>query len=175
MLSRSRECWRQVTIFVCPFSLSSTVSRIRTEGARTRRDAVTASLSSSLSFECHNDTHSSHIIARTTHCFVFLLPIPRAFLSSSLQLENAWLPVIFSYHLFIYARRLPVCPGARRCREVWVRGHTPKNVGRKKKEYEIHLACDLDYSNLVSPVRFHKSRRATRQYFVLMMSKVEAR
>lgn len=128
MLSRSRECWRQVTAFVRPFSLSSTVSRIRTEGARPflRRDAVTASLSSLLSFECHNDAHSSHIIARTTHCFVFLLPIPHAFLSSWLLLENAWLPVIFSYLLFIYARRLPVmCSGARRCREVQVRGHTP--------------------------------------------------
>lgn len=35
-----------------------------------------------LSFECHNDTHSSHIIARTTHCFASLLPVPRAPLSS---------------------------------------------------------------------------------------------
>lgn len=113
MLSRLRECWRQVTAFVRPFSLSSTVSH---RSHPNRRRAVFSTTRCGdcavvvvLSFECHNDTHSSHIIARTTHCFVFLLPIPRAFLSSWLQLENAWLPVIFSYRLFIYARRLPVC------------------------------------------------------------------
>lgn len=57
--------------------------RRRSRSRRLRR--VAAAPSSSvvvLSFECHSDTHSSHIIARTTHCFAFLVPVPRASLSS---------------------------------------------------------------------------------------------
>jgi len=162
--------------YLCMFFFSSTVSHPNW-GPFPRRDAVTALLSLLLSFECHNDTHSSHIIARTTHCFVFLLSIPHAFLSSWLQLENAWLSVIFSYRLFIHASRLPVCPGVCRCCEVRVRGHTPENVGKEKIILsEIRLVCGLDYSNLVSSVWFHKRLRQTaRQYFALMMSKVKAR
>lgn len=54
---------------------------------------------------------------------------------------------------------------------------TPRRMsaGKTRVLYEIRMACGLDYSNLVSLIRFHKSRRATRQYFALMMPKVEAR
>lgn len=61
-----------------------------------------------VAFECHNDTHSSHIIARATHCFVFLRPpVVISTLCALLRHRGrAWrtpgCPAIFSDRLFIH-------------------------------------------------------------------------
>lgn len=124
MLSRSRECWRQVTAFVCPFSLSSMVSRIQTEGARPfpRRDAVTASLS--LCVVVRMSQRHAFVAYNCSHyaLFRFSSPYPSRF-SVIVVAVGERLPVRDIFVPPIYTREKTVCTGARRCRSSGQRTH----------------------------------------------------
>lgn len=58
------------------FIRSLLVSEVKTRGFFHDVDRLCRCRVVVVLFECHNDTHSSHIIARTAHCFAFLLPVP---------------------------------------------------------------------------------------------------
>lgn len=157
MLSRSRECWRQVTAFVCFFLFYPNRRRAAFSTARCGDCAVVVvvvvRMSQRHAFVAYNCSHCA--LFRFSSSYTSRFSVIVVAVGERLPARD-----IFVSSIYIRERKLPVRVPVLVDAEVRVRGHTPENVDseektKQKKRKEsiargMSLACGLDYCNLVS-------------------------